>query len=112
MGNGPAEIGISPMRIVLPHSNFDADKLAAVTAEMQALGAPTIKAVNCGEYFVALEGSHRIRAALALGLTPEIEEVEYSEMMTTDEIVPGSYQDTWTIAQIVDDAHSSEMLVF
>lgn len=112
MGIGPAEIGISPMRIVLPHSNFDADKLAAVTAEMQTLGAPTIKAVNCGEYFVALEGSHRIRAARALGLTPEIDEVEYSETMTTDDVVPGSYQDTWTIAQIVDDAHQSEMLVF
>lgn len=100
------------MNIILPHTKFDAAHLEAVKAEMLTLGAPTIKAVDCGEFFVALEGSHRIRAALALGLTPEIETVEYSETVTTDEAVPGSYDDCWTIAQIVDDAHRSTMLTF
>jgi hypothetical protein len=100
------------MNIILPHTEFDADKLEAVKAEMLVLGAPVIKAVNCGEHYVALEGSHRIRAAQALGLVPEIEEVEYSDEVTTDEIVPGSYEDCWTIAQIVDDAYRSTMLTF
>jgi len=100
------------MNIILPHTEFDQAKLDAVISEMQVLGAPTIKAVDCGEYFVALEGSHRIRAAAALGLSVEIEEVEYSEETTTDEIVPGSYDDCWTIAEIVDAAHNSTMLTF
>lgn len=100
------------MNIVLPHTSFEAAKLEAVKAEMETLGAPVIKAVNCGDFFAALEGSHRLRAAHELGLIPEIEEVEYSETVTTDEVVPGSYDDTWTIAQIVDDAHRSVMLQF
>lgn len=100
------------MNIILPHSDFDQDKLDAVIAEMHVLGAPTIKAVDCGEYYVALEGSHRIRAAAYLGLLVEIEEVEYSEEAITDDVVPGSYDDCWTVAEIVDSAHNSTMLTF
>lgn len=98
------------MNIILPHAEFDVDHLAQVVAEMEALGAPTIKAVDCGDHYVALEGAHRIRAAMQLGLEVIIEEVEYSETATTDDVVPGSYQDTWTIAQIVDDAYRSVMV--
>lgn len=56
--------------------------LAEVISEMAELGTPTIKAVWMEVYgaWVALEGSHRIAAAKALGLTPEIEEVEYDEL--------------------------------
>jgi hypothetical protein len=50
----------------------DADKLAEVTAEMRVLGAPTIEVVDCGDHYMALEGSHRLAAAHALGLTPEL----------------------------------------
>jgi hypothetical protein len=50
----------------------DADKLAAVMAEMQVRGAPTLEVVDCGDYYMALEGSHRLAAAAALGLTPEL----------------------------------------
>jgi hypothetical protein len=100
------------MNIILPHTYFDDTHLESVKAEMTALGAPTIKAVNCGEYYVALEGAHRIRAAKALGLTPVIDEVEYSDEATTDDVVPGSYEDCWTIAQVVDDAHRSIMVAF
>lgn len=98
------------MNIILPHAEFDADHLAAIIKEMKIMGAPTIKAVDCGEYFVALEGSHRIRAAIELGLSVEIDEVEYSEIATTDDVVPGSYDDCWTIAEIVDAATSSVMV--
>lgn len=48
----------------------DADKLAQVIAEMRTLGAPTIEVVECGDYFQALEGSHRLAAAAQLGLEP------------------------------------------
>jgi hypothetical protein len=104
--------GKTKMNIILPHDHFDAAKLGTVKAEMRALGAPVIKAVNCGEFFVALEGSHRIRAAKELGFELFIEEVEYSETATTDEIVPGSYDDCWTIADVVDSAHNSIMITF
>lgn len=48
----------------------DADRLAEVSAEMETLGAPMIEVVDCGDYMQALEGSHRLAAAHALGLTP------------------------------------------
>lgn len=48
----------------------DADRLPGVIAEMQAMGAPTIEVVDCGDYFMALEGSHRLAAAYELGLKP------------------------------------------
>lgn len=50
----------------------DAAKLEAVKAEMQELGAPTIRVVNCGDYFMALEGCHRIAAAHDLGIDPKL----------------------------------------
>jgi len=48
----------------------DPDKLAQVIDEMRSLGAPTIEVVDCGDYMQALEGSHRLAAASALGLMP------------------------------------------
>lgn len=48
----------------------DADKLASVIAEMRILGAPTIEVVDCGDYYQALEGSHRLAAAAELGIEP------------------------------------------
>ena len=45
-------------------------KLMQVIAEMKVMGAPTIQVVDCGDHYMALEGSHRLAAAHALGLTP------------------------------------------
>lgn len=50
----------------------EAEKLSQVIAEMQKLGAPTIQVVDCGDFYMALEGSHRLAAAAQLGLTPEL----------------------------------------
>lgn len=102
------------MQIILAHDHFDVDHLEAVKTEMQQLGAPTIKAVWMDAYgaWAALEGSHRIRAAAELGLVPQIDEVEWSDTATTDDVVPGSYDDTWTIEQICDDAHRREIIEF
>ncbi len=54
-------------------------KLEAVIAEMRVLGAPTIRAIDCGDYLMALEGSHRLAAAAALELTPVFEIIEQDE---------------------------------
>lgn len=47
-----------------------AEHLEEVKAEMAVRGAPTIQVVDCGDYYMALEGSHRLAAAHALGLEP------------------------------------------
>lgn len=95
--------------IALLHKHYDADKLATVVAEMQTLGTPTIKAVWMPNWdmWVALEGCHRLRAAHALGLTPEIEEVEYSDDLTDmDDGEP------MAVSAICDDANRSFVLTF
>lgn len=51
----------------------NAAHLEAVTADMQRLGAPTVRVVDCGDHYQALEGTHRLHAAQALGLAPILE---------------------------------------
>ncbi|MEG9884160.1 MAG: hypothetical protein V6Z86_06005 [Hyphomicrobiales bacterium] len=50
----------------------DAARLEGVVTVMRRLGAPTIRAVDCGDHYMALEGSHRLAAASRLDLTPEL----------------------------------------
>jgi hypothetical protein len=59
----------------------EADHLAEVIAEMRALGAPTIRVVDCGDHYMALEGSHRLAAAAELGLTPELVVSEQDDVL-------------------------------
>lgn len=49
--------------------------LDMVVAEMALLGAPVVRAVNCGDFWAAIEGSHRIAAAHKLGLPVFVREV-------------------------------------
>lgn len=95
------------MKIALVHEHYDGIKLEAVKAEMLTLGAPTIKAVwvECYGRWQALEGCHRIRAAKALGLVPEIEEVEYSDATAESVGVEGE----WTIDQVCGDNGNVEI---
>lgn len=100
------------MNIRLPHSHFDPNHLSLVKKQMLTLGAPVIKAINCGEYYVALEGSHRIRAAKELGLVPIIDEVDFDEDAMTDDIIPVQYQDNLTLREIVDSSYRSIQIDF
>lgn len=59
----------------------NAEKLAAVKAEMETLGTPTIRVINCTDYYMALEGSHRIAAAHELGIEPVWHVIEQDEDM-------------------------------
>jgi len=59
------------MMIYTIHAPFP-ERLEEVKAEMLRLGAPKIRVVHCGDHYQALEGSHRIAAAHALGLKPEL----------------------------------------
>lgn len=58
-----------------------ADQIKAVVAEMKALGAPAIRVVDCGDYYMALEGSHRLAAAHELGLTPDLVVFEQDDII-------------------------------
>lgn len=51
----------------------DADRLADIKGEMLELGAPTIRVVDAGDSYIALEGSHRLAAAHQLGIMPILE---------------------------------------
>lgn len=81
---------------------------------MRQMGSPTIKAVWIEAYaaWLALEGSHRLVAAKQLGIVPIIDEIDYDSEATTDEIIPGSYQDNWTLDQLLETAPINDMIVF
>ncbi len=100
--------------IALVHNHYDKQHLEKVKGEMQSLGAPTIKAVwmECWGIWAALEGCHRIRAAAELGLMPEIDEVEYSEEITTADIGLSDAFDgeIWTIADLADNAYANTII--
>lgn len=103
------------MEIALVHNHFDAAHLEEVKTEMMTIGAPVIRAVwmGCYERFAALEGCHRIRAAHALGLTPVIDEIEYSDEITVCSLgLDFDMNDDMTIAQLVDDCHRRKSFTF
>lgn len=60
------------------------DRLAEVVAEMRSLGAPTIRVWWAGDHWRALEGSHRLAAAHALGLVPEFVEMRLDDEFEHD----------------------------
>ena len=55
--------------LYLPHPAVD-EKVEAVKAEMRKLGAPKIRVVDCKDYYMAIEGCHRLMAAADLGIAP------------------------------------------
>jgi hypothetical protein len=61
------------------------DHLEKVIAEMKVLGAPKIRVVDCGDYLMALEGSHRLAAAKILDLQPEFSVIDQDEMIDISE---------------------------
>lgn len=74
-------VTLHPMHTIYAIHAPEADKLAAVIEQMRSLGAPTIEVVDCGDFYMALEGSHRLAAAHALGLTPVLVIRDQDEML-------------------------------
>lgn len=101
------------MKIALLN-NVDADHVEEVKTEMSVLGAPKIKAVwmECFGHWAALEGSHRVVAAKELGLIPEIEEIEYSEELTLDDLGCDDSGDAFSVSSICDASYSSKVVNF
>lgn len=92
------------MNIALLHKHYSEEHLEYVKSEMERIGAPVIKAVwmECYNHWAALEGCHRIRAAHALGITPIIEEVDYSD----DEFCGN------VISHVCDTSHDTIVFTF
>lgn len=64
----------------------DAARLAGVVAEMRTLGAPTIRVVDCGDYYMALEGVHRLAACAQLCIAPILEVLEQDDLVAADSL--------------------------
>lgn len=69
------------IKIALAHNNFDSAHLISVMSEMQKLGAPTIRVYHVdNDLYQAIEGCHRLRAAAALGITPDFDFCDADEL--------------------------------
>jgi hypothetical protein len=65
------------IKVALAHNPYNMEHLVDVMKEMEKLGPPTIRIVHVeNNLYQAIEGCHRLRAAAALGLTPEFEELD------------------------------------
>ncbi len=76
------------MTTLIAINETDADHLAKVTAEMQTIGAPALRCIrdDAQGIILALEGSHRLAAAKALGLTPILTMVDDDDMLLCSDI--------------------------
>jgi hypothetical protein len=61
-------------------------KVTAVMAEMTKLGTPSIRVVDCGDHYLALEGVHRLEAAARLGIAPTLIVLEQDELVEADSL--------------------------
>ncbi|AWM24079.1 hypothetical protein [Sinorhizobium fredii] len=64
------------MTTIVLLNDVNEEHLQAVKTEMAALGCPSIRAIDDGYRLIAIEGSHRLRAAEELGIAVNIEIVE------------------------------------
>lgn len=67
------------------HGHSEA-KVEAVMADMANLGAPSIRVVDCGDHYMALEGVHRLEAAARLGIAPNLIVLEQDDLVEADSL--------------------------
>jgi hypothetical protein len=98
------------MKLIYAIHDTDPDKLAGVIDEMRTLGEPTLRVVDCGDYYMALEGSHRLAAAAALGLTPHLtilDQEDEIEITGFDWYEPGNWAGTrYTAGEVAGELYS------
>lgn len=86
----------------------DQDKLTGVIAEMQQMGSPTIRVVDCGDYLMAIEGVHRIAAAAKLGVALDLDILDQEEMVAADSLDWQDLQagESYTAGELAGEAYS------
>ncbi len=62
------------------------DRLAEVVGKMKTLGSPTIRVVDCGDYYQAIEGCHRIEAARILGIPVNLDILAQDDLVEADSL--------------------------
>jgi hypothetical protein len=84
-------------------------KLAAVKAEMIERGAPTIRVVDCGDHYIAIEGCHRLMAAAELGIAPALMVLAQDDPVEADSLDIDYFTagETYTAGEIAGELHGS-----
>jgi hypothetical protein len=73
-------------RLLAIHPAYDEEKLEAMRA-LKLAGLPPIRVVDCGDHYMAIEGSHRLAAAADLRIAPNLVVLAKDELVdlgTTD----------------------------
>lgn len=83
-------------------------RVAQVMEEMQHLGAPSIRVVDCGDHYMALEGVHRFEAAARLEIAPKLIVLSQDDMVEAssldwDWLLSG---ESYTAAELASEAYS------
>ena len=76
------------MTYIITINQIDAEHYASVRSQMLVLGAPTIRCARdeAQGVLVALEGSHRLAAAIELGLAPNLVVLDDDALLSCDEL--------------------------
>ena len=69
------------------------ERVEEVMAEMERLGAPEIRMVDCGDHYQAIEGTHRIEAARRLSLPVKAIIIDEDEMIESASLDTGYFAD-------------------
>lgn len=92
------------------------DHLNSVKAEMEKLGVPEIKVVDCGDYYMALEGSHRIAAAAESGIVPELSiygQDEIIDITIFDWYEPANWsEESYTAGEVAGELYSTQAVPY
>lgn len=91
-------------------------KVEEVKAEMRELGPPAICVVDCGDYYMAIEGCHRLMAAAELGIAPVLKVFAHDDpiqvdILDTDYFKPGETKAAGEIAGAYRDRHNPVMTI-
>ncbi len=93
---------------------IDNAKLAKVIDDMKSIGAPTLRVVDCGDYYQAIEGNHRLAAAIALDITPDFIVLDQNDIVDAESIDLEDLQgnDTVEAWEIVDYIGNTDRPVY
>ncbi len=79
------ELGGRPLMRIWAKHEPEPGHLRDVLEDMRRLGPPTIRCVRWRGELYAIEGSHRLKAAFELGLTPNVIAIEADRFFGEDE---------------------------
>ncbi|HYX39353.1 MAG TPA: hypothetical protein VE954_40140 [Oligoflexus sp.] len=102
------------LKIALLHERVNVNQLEMIKKEMAVLGRPVIRAVWTDTYgmWLALEGTHRLRAAYEMSLLPLVYEVAYQPDVTLSSLGLDCESDTTTLEDVLNSCYRATVLHF